>query len=291
MERTVRYRGREISGHQIAWIQRVAEQCWEGGRTAISVELCRQWNWRQPNGALKDIVCRGLLLKLERAGHIRLPASKRGPVNRGRKRPVPEPCPIDTRPVEGSLSDWLPIQWVQVRRSGAQETLFNSLIAAYHYLGYCHTVGEHLKYLVFSKGRPLACLSWGSAAWRVDCRDRFIGWNSSARERTLYRVINNTRFLVLPFVRIPNLASYLLSHNVQLLLADWEHVYAHRPVLLETFVQAPFVGTCYMAANWIRLGLTQGRGKYDRHKRKAQPVKSVFVYPVHTHFRRILCDG
>lgn len=291
METRVTYRGYSVDERQIGLIQEVAERLWERGRSAISVELCRQWNWRQPNGALKDIACRGLLLKLERTGSIRLPASKRATFYPGRKRPHPEPCHIDTRPIEGPLGDWLPIQWVQVRRRGPQETLFNSLIASYHYLGYSQTVGEHLKYLAFSRGRLLACFSWGSAAWRVACRDRFIGWDDSARERNLYRVINNTRFLVLPFVRIPNLASYLLSHNLWLLLSDWERIYAHRPVLLETFVQAPFVGTCYKAANWIRLGVTQGRGKYDRDKRKDKPVKAVFVYPVHKQFRGLLCDG
>jgi hypothetical protein len=291
METVVTYRGHAIDEQQIAEIQTVAGQVWDRGRSAISVELCRQWDWRQPNGALKNIVCRGLLLKLERAGTIRLPASKRAAFYPGRKRPHPKPCGIDTRPVEGPLNDWLPIEWVQVRRSGTQEALFNSLIASYHYLDYCQTVGKHLKYLALSRGRLLACLSWGSAAWRVACRDRFIGWDGSARERNLYRVINNTRFLVLPFVRVPNLASYLLSHNLRLLLSDWKRIYAHRPVLLETFVQAPFVGICYRAANWIRLGVTQGRGKYDRYKRKAQPVKAVFVYPVHKQFRGFLCDG
>jgi len=184
----------------------------------------------------------------------------------------------------------VPIDWVQVRRRGAQEALFDHLIATYHYLGYCQTVGEHLKYLAFSQGRPIACLSWGSAAWKVDCRDAFIGWSAARRQESLYRVVNNTRFLVLPFVRVPNLASWLLSRNVRRLPEDWQTIYAHQPVLLETFVEADrFTAACYRAANWIRLGSTRGRGKYDRYKRRAQPVKSVLVYPLNKQFVRVLC--
>jgi hypothetical protein len=229
-------------------------------------------------------------LKLERSGQIRLPPSQRKGVYPGRKV-RPRRLDIDTSPIHGPLEQLLPIEWVQVRRSGSREALFNHLMATYHYLGYCQTVGEHLKYMAFSSGRPIACLSWGSAAWKVDCRDRYIGWSHAVRTENLYRIINNTRFLVLPFVAVPNLASHLLSRNLRLLLQDWQRIYAHRPVLLETFVQEPYAGTCYKAANWIRLGVTKGRGKYDVKNRWDQPVKSVFIYPLHKHFRRILCHG
>lgn len=290
MDTAITYRGRAIDKGKIDQIKQVSDLLWDRGRTAISQELCRQWEWRQPNGQLKDIVCRGLLLKLERAGHIRLPRRKRAQHYNGRNLRV-LPLSIGTDPVQGPLEDWLPIQWRQVRRSGAEESLFNSLMATYHYLGYCQPVGEHLKYLAYSRGRPIACLSWGSAAWKVAARDRFIGWPAKIRERNLYRIINNTRYLILPFVHVPNLASYLLAHNLRLLLQDWPRVYAHQPVLVETFVQEPYVGTCYKAANWIRLGTTRGRGKYDSKNRCDQPVKAVFVYPLHKHFRRILCHG
>jgi hypothetical protein len=291
MDTTLTYRGRRIGPGEVTFIQSVVDAHWEAGRTVISQELCRQWDWRQPNGHLKEIVCRGLLLKLERAGQIRLPASRRRGVYPGRK-PRVQPLSIDTSSIQGSLQELLPIDWVQVRRRGAQEALFDHLIATYHYLGYCQTVGEHLKYLAFSQGRPIACLSWGSAAWKVDCRDAFIGWSAARRQESLYRVVNNTRFLVLPFVRVPNLASWLLSRNVRRLPEDWQTIYAHQPVLLETFVDADrFTAACYRAANWIRLGSTRGRGKYDRYKRRAQPVKSVLVYPLNKHFRRILCHG
>lgn len=290
MDAILTYRGRRIGPGDVAFIQRVVDTHWERGRTAISRELCRQWDWRQRNGHLKDMVCRGLLVKLERSGQIRLPVSKRGGAYPGRK-PRIERIQIDTSPIQASLHELLPIEWVQVRRSGAPEALFNHLIATYHYLGYCQTVGEHLKYLAFSHGRPIACLSWGSAAWKVACRDRYIGWSPAVRKQNLYRVINNTRFLVLPFIHIPNLASHLLSRNLRLLLLDWQRVYAHRPVFAETFVQEPYAGTCYKAANWIRIGATKGRGKYDRNKRCDQPVKAVFVYPLHKQFRRILCHG
>lgn len=290
MDTILTYRGRTIGPDEVSFIREVTEAYWERGRSAISRELCRQWDWRQPNGHMKAMVCRGLLLKLERAGHICLPPRSPNWVYRPRN-PRIEAFQVDATPLEGPLRDLLPLQWCQVRRTGAQEKLFNHLIATYHYLGYCQTVGEHLKYLVYSHGRPVACLSWGSAAWKVACRDRFIGWSAAVRKRNLYRVINNTRFLVLPFVRVANLASHLQSQNLRLLLQDWQRIYAHRPVLAETFVQQPYVGTCYKAANWMRLGSTRGRGKYDVHNRHDQPVKAVFVYPLHKHFHRILCHG
>ena len=290
MDTVITYRGRNIGSQEITFIQCLTDEHWQRGRTWISRELCRQWGWRQPNGHLRDIVCRGLLLKLERAGHIRLPPRKQNRLYRGRKSCI-QRFSIDTTPVEGSLKELLPIRWVQVRRTGANESLFNHLIATYHYLGYCQTVGEHLKYLAFSNGRPIACLSWGSAAWKVDCRDQHIGWSAAVRKENLYRIINNTRFLVLPFVQVSNLASHLLGQNLRLLLHDWQRIYAHRPVLAETFVQAPYAGTCYKAANWIRLGATKGRGKYDTRNRYDQPVKAVFVYPIHKQFRRILCHA
>jgi hypothetical protein len=290
METTVTYRGQSIGPKEIEFIQRISDEQWDRGRTAISQEICRQWDWRQPNGHLKEIVCRGLLLKLERAGRIRLPPRKRNRIYRGRKLRIPS-VPVDTRPIEASLKDLEPLAWIQVRGSRGEEALFNSLIDRYHYLGYCQTVGEHLKYLVVAHGRPIACLAWGSAAWKVACRDAFIGWTHPERQRNLYRVINNTRFLILPFVRVANLASHLLSQNLRLLLHDWPRIYAHRPVLAETFVQEPFPGTCYKAANWLHVGITQGRGKYDVHNRSGQPVKAVFLYPLHKQFQRILRHG
>jgi len=290
MDAILTYRGRSIGPDEVTFIQRVVDSQWEAGRTVISKELCRQWDWRQPNGHLKDMVCRGLLLKLERGGHVRLPPSRRPGIYPGRKAGT-RGFAVDTTPIHGPLEQMLPIEWVQVRRTGEAEALFNYLIATYHYLGYCQTVGEHLKYMAFSNGRPIACLSWGSAAWKVACRDRYIGWTPAVRKKNLFRIINNTRFLVLPFVAVPNLASHLLSRNLRLLLQDWQRIYAHRPVLVETFVQAPYAGTCYKAANWTWIGATKGRGKYDVKNRCDQPVKSVFVYALHKHFRRILCHG
>ena len=290
MDAILTYRGRSIEPADLTFIQSLVDAHWDAGRTFISQELCRQWQWRQPNGYLKDMVCRGLLLKLERSGQIRLPPSRRTGVYSGRKVRARR-FDVDTTPIHSTLEPLLPLEWIQVRRTGDPEGLFNHLIAHYHYLGYCQTVGEHLKYLVLSGGRPIACLSWGSAAWKVACRDQYIGWSAAVRKHNLYRVINNTRFLVLPFIQVPNLASHLLSQNLRLLLQDWPRIYAHRPVLVETFVQEPYAGTCYKAANWLRLGVTKGRGKYDVNNRYDQPVKAVFVYPLHKHFRRVLCHG
>jgi len=174
-------------------------------------------------------------------------------------------------------------------RGSPEEALHNSLISRYHYLGYSQIVGPHLKYLAYIQERPIACLSWGAAAWKVSCRDQFIGWSSLTRSKNLFLIVNNTRFLILPWIRIPGLASHLLSRNIKLLAFDWYRRYRYAPVLLETFVNRErFSGTSYRAANWLAVGRTQGRGKNDRNHQRALPVKEVFLYPLKKEFREIL---
>jgi hypothetical protein len=188
----------------------------------------------------------------------------------------------------GSLKDFLPIELKMVRDS-PQEALHNSLISQYHYLGYCQIVGPYLKYLASIQKRPVACLSWGAAAWKTACRDRFIGWSSPARSKNLFLIVNNTRFLILPWVRIPHLASHLLSQTIKILSSDWHRWYHYAPVLLETFVDGErFSGTSYRATNWLWVGKTQGRGNNDRDHQRALPVKKVFLYPLKRNFREIL---
>ena len=174
-------------------------------------------------------------------------------------------------------------------RGSELKPLFNGFIETYHYLGYCQIVGAHLKYIAFAQERPLACLSFGSAAWKVSCRDQFIGWKPEIRSKNLHLIINNTRFLILPWVKVSYLASHLLSLLAKIIPSDWQRVYGYSPVLLETFVDKErFVGTSYKAANRIKVGTTSGRGKYDRCNKKNKPVKIVFLYPLNRYFRETL---
>ena len=289
MEQNLILRGRQVTSQDIALIRSLIGQHHEQGRTFISRELCRIWNWRQPNGALKDMACRELLRRLDQKGLVDLPAKKID-VNRKRKRLAPHLPSPGIHPLTGKLKEFLPVELRMVRGS-PEEALHNSLISRYHYLGYRQIVGPHLKYLAYIEKRPVACLSWGAAAWKVACRDRFIGWSASTRSKNLFLIVNNARFLILPWVRIPYLASHLLSQNIKVLASDWYRWYHYRPVLLETFVdEERFSGTSYRAANWLSVGKTQGRGKNDRDHQTPVAVKEVFLYPLKKEFREILKD-
>ena len=234
------------------------------------------------------MVCRGLLLMLERAGVIELP-----PVSYKRHNPLaqrtrPEPVLLDQTPIEGKLHDLDPIQFQQVRRT-PDEPLFNSLMEHHHYLGYEQPVGEHLKYLAWAGTRPIACLAWSSAPRHIGSRDRYIGWSREARRRNIRLIAYNTRFLILPWVRVPHLASHLLGGMAARVSADWQRMYGHPIYFLETFVDTErFRGTCYRAANWVWLGRTTGRGKNDHTNRVNRSIKDVLGYPLHRHFRQLL---
>jgi len=287
MGQTLILRGRPVTSQDLNLIRSLVDQYQQQGRTFISKELCRIWNWHQPNGALKDMACRELLRRLEQKGLITLPLKKIDIDRRYRKRSL-QGLPHETDLLTGRLKEFLPIDLRMVRGS-PQEALHNSLIHQYHYLGYRQIVGPCLKYMAYIQKRPIACLSWGAAAWKVACRDQFIGWSPSSRSKNLSLIVNNTRFLILPWVRMPYLASHLLSQNIKMLASDWYRWYHYAPVLLETFVDTErFWGTSYRAANWIWVGRTQGRGKNDRDHQKHLPVKEVFVYPMKKEFREIL---
>jgi len=287
MEQKLILRGRPVNPKDLDLIRSLILQYCERGRTFISKKLCRIWDWHQPNGALKDMACRELLRRLEQKGLITLPPKKIDIDRRQKKRSL-QVRPHETNPLMGRLKEFLPIDLRMVRGS-PQEALHNSLIHQYHYLGYRQIVGPCLKYMAYIQERPIACLSWGAAAWKVACRDRFIGWSASTRSKNLYLILNNTRFLILPWVHIPYLASHLLSQNIKVLASDWFRWYHYHPVLLETFVDAErFSGTSYRAANWLLVGKTQGRGKNDRNHQRILPVKEVFLYPLKKEFREIL---
>jgi len=291
MEALLTYRGKQVTAEDAAFIRQLIEKNPRDSRRVLSQKLCQAWDWRQPNGVLRDMVCRGLMLALERAGYIDLPARKRTPRNPLARRQKPDPVAIEPHPLQGSLSQILPLEIQQVRRT-PREALCNSLIDQYHYLGYVQPVGEHLKYLVSFQNRPVACLIFSSAPRHIGCRDRFIGWSPQVRRRNIHLLAYQSRFLIPPWVRVPHLASHLLSRLSRVLAEDWQRLYQHPVYFLETFVDLErFQGTCYRAANWVYLGQTTGRGKEDQTHRPNRSLKAVFGYPLCWDFRRRLCEA
>ncbi|MFQ5917275.1 MAG: DUF4338 domain-containing protein [Candidatus Binatia bacterium] len=290
MDVLLNYRGKRVTQEDVAFIRTLIEENPRDSRWTLSRKLCRVWGWIQPNGALRDMVCRGLMLELHRAGHIQLPPKKQDPANPLVHRKKPSKVTIDQDPLQGPLSRILPLEIRQVRRT-ASEKLFNSLIEQYHYLGYCQPVGEHLKYLIFALGRPVACMAFSSAPRHIGCRDRFIGWSARMRRENLHLIAYNSRFLILPWIRVPHLASHLLARITGVLCKDWQRIYKHPVYFLETFVDLErFKGTCYQAANWIYLGKTTGRGKSDQSHKPNRSIKAVWGYPLCRNFRFRLCE-
>jgi hypothetical protein len=229
------------------------------------------------------------LLRLEAQGLIELPPRGKIPPYHLSPRKKPATVQVDQTPIEGKLSDLRPIELLQVRRTPS-EKLYNSLIEQYHYLGYTRPVGEHLEYLALAQGRVVACLGWCSAPRHIGCRDRYLGWSQEQRLKNLCRVVINTRFLILPWVKVPHLASHLLGLMARRIPQDWQEIYHHQVVWLETFVdpERGFFGTCYKAANWIYLGQTTGRGKNDQSGRPNRSLKDVLGYPLKINFRGAL---
>lgn len=273
----------------IATIRKIIESHPDKSRRFISQEVCRTWNWRQTNGVLKDMVCRSLLLLLESKGYIKLPARKCVPPNPLAKRKKPAKAVVDQTPIQCAVGHLPPIKLEQVRKT-AFEKLFNGLIGDHHYLGYTQPVGEHLKYVAFAGDRPIACLAWGSPPWYIGARDRFIGWSKKSRENNLHLIANNLRFLILPWIEVPCLASYLLALNRRRLSEDWQRLYRHPIHLVETFVDTErYRGTCYKADNWIRVGQTTGQGKLSKTRQPLLSKKAVYVHPLTENFRRELC--
>jgi hypothetical protein len=292
MQEILRHRGRVVTTSDVEFIRTLIAAHPEASRRALSKILCEAWDWRQSNGALRDMVCRGLMLELHRARQIELPEVRyitHNPLGRrGAQRGKPAPVLVDATPLNAGLNAIRPLEFRQVRRTW-EEPLFNSLLDRYHYLGYAQPVGEHLKYLVCAAGRPIACLAWSSAPRHLGPRDRFIGWSSEARRKNIRFLAYNTRFLLLPFIRVEHAASHILGCMARLLSQDWERVYGHPIYYLETFVDPErFRGTSYRAANWIFLGLTTGRGKDDHTNKPNRPIKQVLGYPLRKDFRCLL---
>jgi len=295
MEAEFRYRGRAITVAEVEFIRQLIAQHPGVTRRRLSLLVCEAWGWKQANGAPRDMVCRGLLLGLHRAGHITLPTARLrsfNPATRYQARPWPAVAvELDTTPLVVPLSMLRPLEFRQVRRT-PEESLFNRLIEQYHPLGYTQPVGEHLKYCVYAGGRPIACLAWSSAPRHLGARDRFIGWSAEARRRNLRFLAYNPRFLIVPWVRVQHLASHILGEMARRIAGDWEGIYGHPIYFLETFVDPEHHrGTCYRAANWVVMGRTTGRGKNCPNKRPNRSIKEVLGYPLTPRFRELLAEG
>lgn len=284
--------GRRIGSEELELIRGLIGREGRRGRSHISNRLCELWDWRQANGRYRQIACRDLLRQLQAKGLIELPPMLRAARRPGYVNRVPMPELLDRATLAGSLG----LLRSQIRLELAQEPkaiqLFNGLIGAYHYLGYQQPTGAQLKYLAFYQDRPIGCLSFGPGAYKVAAREQFIGWNSSQRQQCLRWVVNNDRFLILPWIRVHRLSSWLLSRCLRRLRRDWQEVYGQDVVLAETFVEERrFLGKSYAAANWICLGRTRGRGRNDRFNHANLPIKTIWVYPLRRDFRTILCPS
>ena len=277
--------GRPFSETDLSWIRDQVENRPDLNRVQLSRLFCLQSGWFKPDGGFKEMSCRVALLRLEREGLIRLPApkNKMAPVGKVLRTPQGEPqagIELDAGRVELTLEPVEP----------STSALWNELIDRYHYLGYRRAGGAQMRFLVRASGKLVALLGYSAAAWRVAPREAYIGWNEVQRQERLHWVVDNSRFLILPWVRGKHLASRILGLAARRLADYWENRYRYRPVLLETFVEAQrFAGTCYQAANWICVGRTQGRGKWDRTNTHRQPVKTIWLYPLHRRFREVLC--
>src|SRR5712672_1630489 len=283
-----RYRGRVVTASDVNSIRQLIAENPGASRRRLSEKLCEAWQWKQANGALRGMVCRGLLLMLHRAGEIELPPIRFQTLNPFVRRATPAPMLIDTTPIASALKELQPIELQQVRRTG-DEPLFNSLMEQHHYLKYEQPVGEHAKYLAWAQGRPIACLAWSSAPRHLGSRDLYIGWSAEARRRNIRFIAYNTRFLILPWVRVEHLASHILGRMAARISDDWQGMYGHPIHFLETFVDPErFRGTCYRAANWVLLGKTTGRGKQSNSYVPNRSIKEVLGYPLTKRFRELL---
>ena len=287
MEGVQHLQGRDFTTQDLAQVHTLLTTHPDWSRYRLSRALAQAWDWRTLTGQLKDMAARSLLRTLERRGWIVLPP-RRQPASR--RRPRPPGLLVEAGvPIAGALRDLTPLA---VDVVAATEPVFSRALAQYHDLGYQGPVGESLAYQVRARdGRALASVLFGAAAWKVTARDRFIGWTPALRTRRLPWLANNARFLILPWVRVPHLASHLLALTLRRLSADWQAKYGHPIVLVETFVdRSRFHGTCYRAANWRCVGQTQGRSRQDRTRTLHVPVKDVYLYPLTPDFRGTLCD-
>lgn len=283
--------GRRLEAADIERIRQIQAENPRWSRRRLSQAVAEDWDWRNGSGRLKDMAARSLLVKLHTQGWIDLPPRRQQPTNRMRRRRALVVGDWDLAAVTGTLRDVGPLTVREVSTDERARQECAAALERFHYLGWGGVVGENLIYAVTQEiGRLVACMVFGAPAWKCAARDRFIGWTGDQRQRRLSGITNNSRFLILPFVAVPHLASWILGQSLRRLPADWEAKYGHRVVLAETFVDGErFAGTCYRAANWIRAGQTSGRSRQDRAHSLHVPVKDVYVYPLDRRFRQELC--
>ena len=284
----ITFAGRCFGSEELALMRQAAIDYASLGITEIARTICEWLDWKRPNGRLKNHECRLLLERLQPQGLLTLPALRRS----GRRGP--RTVTTDTRsdsqpPIQCCLADLQPLRLTLIDDSDS--ALWRQFLQRYHYLGCRVPVGAHLRYFVYSaQGQILACLLWSSPAWTMAARDRWIGWTPLQRARNLQFIVNNSRFLILPWVQVNNLASAILARSARQLPHDWSEHYGYTPLLLETLVDVTrFNGTCYRAANWIALGQTTGRGRMDTHHTAQGTQKQIFVFPLHRRVQQRLC--
>jgi hypothetical protein len=284
-------RRRRIGEEELLLIRGLIDQEGHRGRTHLSRRLCEIWDWRQSNGRYRQIACRDLLRKLQAKGLVKLPPMLAAARRVGYRNAVGPPELLDRACLEGPLAPMGKEIQLSLVQAPEQSRMFKGLIGNYHYLGYQQPTGGQVKYLACYRERPLACLSFGPAAWKVAARDQFIGWSTQQRQARLPYVVNNDRFLILPWVRVRHLASFVLSGCLRRLRSDWQQIYQQDLVLAETFIQRDrFQGQCYAAANWICVGQSCGRGRNDPFKQALLPIKTIWLYALRPEFRQILCS-
>jgi hypothetical protein len=282
----MRYCGRDFTEAEIDLIRELLNLP-QMNRTRLSREVCARLGWRRENGGLKDMSCRVALLRMQADSLIRLPPPRNPKPVTYRSYPHIEQAVLEPAIIPSIEMATLSVEPVLTR---ADSMLWNAYIQRHHYLGHQLMPGAQLRYFVRAAGHIIAALGFGASAWKVKPRDQVVGWTAEQRQRNLHLVVNNARFLILPWIHRKNLASRILALTSRRLPDDWQTHYAYRPVLLETFVEKPrFIGTCYKAANWQHLGDTQGRGKLDVLHRNDQPIKSIWIYPLARDFQRQLC--
>jgi hypothetical protein len=290
MSESLVVQGRSVGELDLEWLRQWMGQNPGRSRRRLSQALATHWNWRNGAGQLKDMAARTLLLKLHQRGLIALPPRRQIPTNRMRCSATRENPVWDQSPIECGLAQLGGLNLGEVSTQAAERAWVKATLVQFHYLGFGGAVGENLQYVVRDgQGRPLACLVFGAAAWKCQGRDQFIGWSASQRQRRLSLVANNTRFLILPWVKAPHLASWILGQISRRIARDWQVKYGHGLVLLETFVERErFRGTAYRAANWLAVGATTGRTRQDRHTCIQAPVKDIYLYPLRRDFREVL---
>lgn len=285
-------RRRVIQQEDLLLIRQLIEQEGLQGRSHLSNRLCELWNWRQANGRFREIACRDLLRRLEARGLIELPPRLRAARRVGYRNRTGTADLLNCGLLQGALGELRHELSIQLAGDSKALAVHKGLVGTCHYLGYQQATGAQLKYSAYFQERPIACLSFGPAAWKIGPRDQFIGWSAQNRGHNLRWVVNNDRFVILPSVQIKGLASFLLSRAVHRLRRDWQRIYGQDLALVETFVEKErFAGAAYAAANWTCVGRTVGRGRNDRAHVQVAPTKTIWLYPLRRDFRLLLCQG